>query len=278
METIKQDVINLDPTFTPYGPGAEFDRVTFPSGVELNIKFNQVAFNPNILITTRIKSSDDLVFLLLATDAIRRTGGKYIKLFIPYFPYARQDRQMTFGESLSVKVIADIINSQNYYEVGIFDPHSDVTPALLKNVVIFKNHVFVKEVLKDKKDYLIVCPDAGAYKKVYDVCKFIDYKDQIVICNKVRDVSNGRILDTTINVEDLKGKDCYIIDDICSKGGTFMAIAEKLKAKNSGNIYLVVSHYEGVADEKMLSERISGVYTTNSMNDYQTDFVKQIKF
>ena len=59
---------------------------------------------------------------------------KTINLFLPYFPGARQDRVMVAGESLTVKVYANLINDLKLNKVTIFDPHSDVTPALLEKV------------------------------------------------------------------------------------------------------------------------------------------------
>lgn len=79
---------------------------------------------------------NSILILLQLTDAVRRLGAKEVNLFIPYFPGARQDRVCNKGESLSVKVYADLINNQNYDKVVIFDPHSDVTPALLNNVEV----------------------------------------------------------------------------------------------------------------------------------------------
>ncbi|MCH7516019.1 MAG: ribose-phosphate pyrophosphokinase [Bacteroidetes bacterium] len=216
--------LNLDTEFKPFGNGIKFSCFTFPSGCEKHIQLPEV-LDKRLLITTRIKSSGDIMLLLMATDAAKRSGATEIQLFIPYFPYSRQDRQMIKGEPLSLKVFADLINSQGYSKVFIYDAHSETTLALVNNSVGITNHDFVKEVLKDKSNYLIVSPDAGAYKKIFGVCQDINYKDEIIICNKIRDISNGQIKKITVDYNDLKGKDCYIIDDICDGGATFIFLA-----------------------------------------------------
>lgn len=121
-------ILNLDKSFQPLseaGKSLSFETFTFPSKCEVHIKLTNpekemIRFiglfrDPNepIYITTRIKSSDDIMRLLLATNAIHNTGEKNISVFIPYMPYARQDRVMVTGEPLSIKVFASLLNLQN---------------------------------------------------------------------------------------------------------------------------------------------------------------------
>lgn len=269
--------INLSAGFSPYGKSTvDFEIFNFPSGCEPHIKFGLIVAD-RVYLTTQIQSMNDLMILFLATDAIRRMGIKLIDVTIPYLPFARQDRVMVLGEPLSIKVIADLINSQNYNSVTVYDPHSDVAPALLNNCVAKTNYKFVDYFLRGKKDYYMISPDAGAYKKLFNLCKAIGFDGEIAVCNKVRNVATGEIISTTISVDDFKGKDCVIVDDICSRGGTFIGIANELQKRNCGKIYLIVSHYEGSADERKLSE--SGIYKvikTNSMNDIESNFIHNI--
>jgi ribose-phosphate pyrophosphokinase len=67
-----------------------------------------------------------------------------------------------------------------------------------------------------------------------------------------------------------------IIDDICAGGRTFIELAKKLKAKNCGKIFLIVSHYEGVAKEADLrASGIEAIFSTNSLKDIaSSDFLK----
>lgn len=172
------NIINLDPNFQPYGPGIDFKEFIFPSGCEVHIKLPAIE-EKTVFITTRIKSSDDIMKLLMATDALKRSGVKEIYLFMPYLPYARQDRQMIKGEPLSLKVFADLLNSQNYSKVNLYDVHSEVALALINNSAVTTNHNLVSHVLENEKDYYIVSPDAGAYKKIFKVCQHIKYDGEI---------------------------------------------------------------------------------------------------
>lgn len=262
-------IINLDKDFEPFGKGIEFQKFDFPSGCEPHIKLPDIS-DEQVKITCRIKTSNDLILLLLATDALRRSRVEQIELFIPYLPFARQDRVMVKGEPLSIKVIADLINSQNYDRVTVYDVHSEVSLALLNNSVSIPNSLFAFSVLQDKKDYLIISPDAGAYKKIFKLCQDIHYKGEIILCNKIRDVSNGIIRSLTVSHEDLEGKDCYIVDDICDGGGTFALLASVLKQKNAGSVNLIASH--GLFTNGLdFSQDISMIYTTDSFKNLESN-------
>ncbi|MEK7434437.1 MAG: ribose-phosphate pyrophosphokinase-like domain-containing protein, partial [Cyanobacteriota bacterium] len=109
-------IINLDKDFKPYGEGIEFKAFNFPSNCEVHIKLPEIK-ESKVKLTTRIQSSDNLIMLLMATDALKRCGVKEIEVLIPYLPYARQDRVMVKGEPLSIKVISDMLNLQGYSKV-----------------------------------------------------------------------------------------------------------------------------------------------------------------
>lgn len=271
-------ILNLDETFTPYGSsGINYKKFDFPSGCEPHIKIaTYLKSQDGIIVTHRIKSSSDIITLLLAVDALKRMGERNMELFIPYLPFARQDRVMVEGEPLSVKVMADLINSCGFEKVTIYDPHSEVCLALINNSEVYNNHNFVKKVLQDKSNYMIVCPDAGAYKKIFKLCQALNYTDRIALCNKIRNVATGEILSTTCDVEDFKRKDVYIVDDICDGGGTFILLAEELKARNCGKVNLVVSH--GIFSKGTDLKNIDHIYTTDSFKDIlATNNLTQIK-
>lgn len=267
-------VINLDQEFRYLGEDISYQKFDFPSGCEPHIKLHDIEdIQEDVLITCRIKSTSDLMLLFLCVDAVRRLGAKRIQCFIPYLPFARQDRVMVKGEPLSIKVIADLINAQGFEKIYIYDPHSEVSIALLNNVEVIENYSFVSDVLDDKEGYLIASPDAGAYKKSLKLCQAIGYTSELVLCNKIRDVTTGNISSITVAMDDLGGNDVYIVDDICDGGGTFTLLAKELKKRNSGKVYLVVSH--GIFSKGTTLENIDHIYTTNSFKDVTASNVTQ---
>ncbi len=267
--------LHLDSDFTPLGTSIDFEMFTF-SGGEPHIKIKE-AINDAVTITQRITSFNDLGMILVATDALRRMNVKEISLFIPYFPAARQDRVMIPGEALSVKIYADIINSQNYEKVSVFDPHSEVTPALVNNVEVIDNHEYVKQCLQTiKEEIVLISPDGGALKKIYKLSAYLG-GIEVIECSKKRDVKTGALSGFTVYSDDLKGKTGVVVDDICDGGGTFLGLGKALQEKNVGDVHLIVSH--GIFNKgfEALESIYKTIFTTNSFRDVESTQVVQIK-
>lgn len=215
------------------------------AGGECHVKFlTEFSEGDRIRINTRLNTSDDIMNLCMAVDALRNMHVPYIEAYIPYIPYARQDRVMVPGEPLSVKVFAGILNNLQLNKVIVFDAHSDVSVALINNCQNTPNHEMVKSFLKkfDLYDFVLVSPDLGAYKKVDKLAQKLDYKGSIATGIKVRDLSTGQIIKSDVNTDNLNGKTCIVVDDICDGGRTFIELAAALKAKNAGDLYFIASH------------------------------------
>lgn len=205
--------------------------------------------------------------LAMIVDALKRQGYVDLSLTIPYFPGARQDRVCNLGEALSVKVYADFINSMGFRKVSVFDPHSDVVAAVVNNCKVVKNHQFVRRIIPliPNYSYKLISPDAGANKKAFDLARHLG-GPEVIRADKVRRVTDGAIIGTEVFAEDLTGEICYIVDDICAGGRTFIELAKKLKEKNAAEIVLIVSHYEGTANKTALREAgIDKVIITDSL-------------
>ena len=208
-------------------------------------------------------------------------GVKTVELVLPYVPFARQDRPMVSGEPLSVKVFATLLNAQRFERVTVYDPHSDVSTALIDNCYVVNNHDFVRWVVAqrypDDESFFLASPDAGAYKKVYGVHEAIGGTGTLLMCNKHRDVATGKLSGVSVDATDLYQRDVLIVDDICDGGGTFILLAKELKKRNAGRVVLVVSHGIFSQGFESLREHIDAVYTTDSVKDVNDPFVIQYK-
>ncbi|MFV8356703.1 ribose-phosphate diphosphokinase [Flavobacterium sp. XS1P32] len=270
-------ILNLDQNFKPFAPEQEinFQNFTF-SGGEPHIKINpDFDTTQKVTITHRLNSFNDFGLLCVAVDALRRMDVKNMELFIPYFPAARQDRVMIKGEPLSVKVYADIINAMQFDKVFVFDAHSEVTLALVNNCEVISNHTFIEAVVKAiGNDVRLISPDGGALKKIFKVSEFIGGVE-VVECSKSRDVKTGRLSGFKVYNDDLQGMDCLIVDDICDGGGTFVGLAEVLKNKNAGKLFLAVSH--GIFNKGFeVLDCFEKIFTTNSFKDFEGERVEVI--
>ncbi|QES90703.1 ribose-phosphate diphosphokinase [Rhizosphaericola mali] len=273
---MKNQIINLDQNFKPIdGDEIQFESFTFSAG-EPHIKIKSDIVGP-VIITHRLNSFNDLGLLCIAVDALKRMHAELEELIIPYFPSARQDRVMIKGEPLSVKVYADIINQLGFKTVRILDAHSEVTPALLNNCTAVTNHLFIQSVVgKIGTDLKLISPDGGALKKIYKVSEFLG-GIEVVECSKSRDVKTGKLAGFKVYTDDLNNQDCLIVDDICDGGGTFIGLAEVLKKKNAGKLYLAVTHGIFSKGFDNLDSCFEHIFTTNSFKDLTHENLTQIK-
>jgi ribose-phosphate pyrophosphokinase len=269
-------------------PEIEFKMLIF-SGGESHIKLNNfIDYDEvsKVVITTRIKNGDDVMQLLIAADALKRKGIKNLDLIMPYIPYARQDRQCSDGESFTLKVFTGIINSVGFDKVYVFDAHSGISTTLIENVVEIDNHQYVSAALDMalfslETEFNLISIDAGASKKINSLAEYIYNSGRknfkVIQCNKKRNVSNGNIEGFEVFSGDLQGLPCFITDDICDGGASFIHAAKALKEKNAGDLYLFVSHgiFSKGFDE--LKEYYTRIFTTNSFSDVKNGILTKLR-
>lgn len=247
---------------------------SFPGG-ERGVRIDRVSpYTTSVVVRCDFRGSDDLIDLLLVKDALDaidywENGNPKMILDIPYFPYARQDRRGCEGESHSMKVIAKLINGCNFDIVQVVDPHSDVVEALVERVKIRTQSEIFRWMWGVKLKRLIseidvlVAPDAGAAKKIYK----IDSKIPVIIAQKERELSTGKITRTFVSDADLaliQGKRVWIVDDICDGGKTFIELSKALTGAKTLNLYTTHGIYS--KGKQVLTDIFDEVLCYNDMS------------
>lgn len=262
-----------------------FDTSIFPAG-EIFFRLKPRVFEKEVRILTRLNSSDDIMRLVMATDALRRVGVKELHVVIPYFCYAQQDRVCSPGESHSLKVFADLINSLKFSSVTVHDPHSYVTEAVVDNLRVVDNSFFIDQVLDylPRKPLNIVFPDAGAEKKIKNIQSILlkrielGITDNILVCSKERDLKTSKIIKTIVPPI-LNEYDTLIIDDLVLAGGTFLNIAKEIikQGKDNNVIYLATTH--GIYNDGFakFEQYFTKLFCTDSIRTIDHPLVKQFK-
>lgn len=240
-------------------------------------------------------SLNDLLFeIALLVDIIRNINNRaVITLFLPYIPYARQDRRVVRNDSFSLQVFTSLLNMLELDSVLVFDAHSDVAPALINNVVHLRQHeiISINPVAYDLgvADYVLVAPDAGSLKKIHKVGEVLKSKT-LAILDKVRNVATGEISGTKLltPISDVADRKCLIVDDICDGGATFIAAAAELRNAGAESVSLWVTHgifSRGV--DHLLNNGVDHIYTTDSyygaasssnVTVYQTSGIAAMRF
>lgn len=211
----------------------------------------------------------ELIALIYLVKHLNAHGIEKIRLFMPYIPNARQDRVKSGEDIFTLKYFSQLINSLNFETVTVLDPHSPVSEALIDRIVIHQpreNILRVIEKIRAEKgeEPIMFYPDEGASKRYSGMIGLPS-----VFGIKRRDWKTGKIqgLDISGGNGLISGRTVLIADDICSRGGTFLYSAKKLKELGSGDIYLYVSHCEKtILDGELIeSGLLKKIYTTDSI-------------
>lgn len=242
--------------------GVVVTPTNFPDGTKLIKYSDDIAYTTDI---TWYYESDEEMFTLYALTKHLQSLGAICSLYMPYVPNARMDRTKSIEEVFTLKYFADFINSLNYNEVTILDPHSIVSEALFDRRFVGKPFYAISEAIRKSNPDVIFFPDEGAMKR-YD---WVPMNKPRVFGIKNRNWETGEIKGLSIHgdIDALKGAKVLIIDDICSKGGTFYHSAKALREAEAAAIDLYVTHCEHTIFEGELlkSDLINKIYTTNSI-------------
>lgn len=251
----------------------------FPDGTllaKLDPYDERFQWEDDILIEWHYENDAELFTLICVKRHLEHffDSNTHFNLLLPYVPHARMDRVKNSDEIFTLKYFCEVINSLHFDVVLVSDVHSNVASALLNNVVCQQPTTIIEAVKNICGAQVLCYPDEGAMKRY---SANLPYRYTFGI--KKRDWETGQIerLDL-IYGECVKDKDVLIVDDICSKGGTFLHTAKALKEAGANNIYLYITHCETtIFDGEMISSGlITGIYTTDSIfpEDKQNDIIK----
>lgn len=252
----------------------------FPDGT-VNFKFGEVDdlndIRPN-RISWNYENDSEMFIVYCLVNMIREVFPcAKIELEMPYLPNARMDRIKNNSEAFTLKYFAKFINDLNFETVFIYDIHSNVGNALIDRVVELYPYDNVEAVIRKHYIHTLYFPDEGSVKRYAD-----KFDTPFVFGMKKRDWETGQILglDVLGNAELIKGQDILIVDDICSRGGTFYHSAKKLKELGANKIYLYVTHCENTILEGILKDHwveankleqtINDLMDSNLDNDSET--------
>lgn len=210
------------------------------------------------------ENNEELITVIYLTKHLRANGVQNIYLNLPYIPNARQDRVKGTEDVFTLKYFADIINYLDFNGVQVLDAHSYVSTALIDRVVSCVPKNYIDMAISNCNPDMLFYPDEGAMKR-YSSMAEKEYAFGI----KKRDWATGKIegLDVAGCVDKIKDSRILIIDDICSRGGTFYHSAKKLKELGAKEVYLYITHCENTIFEGELlkTDLIDKIYTTNSI-------------
>lgn len=201
-------------------------------------------------------------------------------LRLKYLPYGRQDKCVSNKTTFALIPFSKLLNSLNFDEVIIHDPHSVVALALIKNSRAVYPVEEVMGIAYDLKTDLFCYPDAGAVDKYTggdDVQKEI-YDYPYIYGDKVRDQETGYITKYELQTggAGLFGKKILIVDDICDGGMTFKILTKDLLEAGAEEVNLFVTH--GLFSKGLKTLRESGINRIFTQDGEASELQNQIVY
>jgi ribose-phosphate pyrophosphokinase len=197
-----------------------------------------------VIQPTSNPANDNLMELLIMTDALRRSSAARITAVIPYFGYARQDRRAKARTPISAKLVANLITQAGIDRVLTLDLHAAQIQGFFDLPVdnLYASPVFALDIehhFRDRMDQLmVVSPDVGGVARARELAKRINAP--LAIVDKRREKA-GEVAEMTV-IGDVAGHVCIIVDDICDTAGTLCKAAEVLLAGGATEVHSYITH------------------------------------
>ncbi len=242
-------------------------NTTFSDG-EIRVELNENVRGRDtfILQSTSSPVNDNLMQLLIITDALKRASARSITAIIPYYGYARQDRKVKPRVPISAKLIADLITASGISRVISVDLHAGQIQGYFNIPVdnLFATPILLNYIRKHFKDNLsIISPDAGGVERARAFAKRLNAS--LAIIDKRRDEPN--VAAAMHIIGDVKGKTAVILDDMIDTAGTLVQAAQILTKNGAKHVYACCVHpvLSGNAIERIEESTIESLVVTNTI-------------
>lgn len=211
--------------------------------------------------------NDHLMELLIMVDACRRASARQITAVIPYYGYARADRKTAGRESITAKLVANLITEAGANRVLAMDLHSAQIQGYFD---IPFDHVYGSPVVldylasKQLSDIVVVSPDVGGVARARAFAKKLN-DAPLAIIDKRRQAHN--IAEVMNVIGDVRGKTAVLVDDMIDTGGTISEGAKILRQEGARQVYACATHavFSPPAVERLKSGVFEEVIVTNTI-------------
>ena len=240
----------------------------FPDGeskITLKGKFPK---NKTIVIQSVYPPVDTNLIQLLSMISKAKENSNEVIAVIPYLGYARQDREFLPGEIVTMKVLGNLFKGLGLSKIIVIDIHSKI--GLKQFKIKSENLTAIPDLVKYFKkikmeDPLIVSPDQGGKERAEKFAKEADL--DFIALQKFRDRKTGRVRIRNGDLDNVKGRDLILVDDMISTGGSIVKATEFLKKQKCKRVFVACTHALLInnAGKKIKDAGVTKIISTNSI-------------
>ena len=219
-----------------------------------------------IIQPTSYPVNDNLMELLIMTDALKRASCNSVTAVMPYYGYARQDRKAKARDPITSKLVANMMTAAGIDRVITMDLHASQEQGFFDIPV---DHMLGQPMLtdyfklKDLENMVIVSPDHGSVTRARNMAK--PFNVPIAIIDKRRPEPNKSEIMNIIG--EVEGKNCIILDDLIDTAGTICNAAKALDDLGANSVYACATHavLSGPAIERIEASPIKEMVLLNTI-------------
>ena len=228
-----------------------------------------------VIQSTSYPANDNLMELLIIIDTLRRASAKRITAVVPYFGYARQDRKPGPRTPITSKLVANMIDKAGANRVLTMDLHAGQIQGFfdIPTDNLFAAPVLVEDIkskLTSNKP-IVVSPDVGGVVRARIIAKRIG-ADLAIVDKRREKAGESEVMNI---IGDVKGKECFMIDDIVDSAGTLCNASDALIREGATKVYSYVTHgvLSGKAVERVNKSSLTKLLITDTIEE--SDAVKK---
>uniref|UniRef100_UPI0018E0335B ribose-phosphate pyrophosphokinase n=1 Tax=Vitreoscilla filiformis TaxID=63 RepID=UPI0018E0335B len=251
--------------------GAELGKASigrFSDG-EVTVEIQQNVRERDVFLvqSTCAPTNENLMELLIMTDALKRASASRITAVIPYFGYARQDRRpRSTRVPISAKVVANLLETVGVERVLTMDLHADQIQGFFDIPVdnIYASPVLLTDLQgKNYPNLVVVSADVGGVVRARALAKQLGC--DLAIIDKRRPKAN--VSEVMHVIGEIDGRNCVIMDDMIDTAGTLVKAAEVLKSRGAKSVYAYCTHavLSGPAVDRISNSQLDEVVITNTI-------------
>ena len=232
----------------------EIEVDTFSDG-EINVHIAETVRGRDLFIiqSTCSPVNENLMELLIMIDAAKRASAGRITAVIPYFGYARQDRQARSRDPITAKLVANLITAAGADRVLTMDLHAEQIQGFFDIPVdnLLGGPTLYNYFAKQGNIDVVVAPDLGSVKRSRKVAE--KFGVPLAIIDKRRPKAN--VMEVMSIIGDVAGKRCLMIDT----AGTLCQGAQAIKDAGATEVYAGCTHavLSGPAIERLQKSAIT---------------------
>jgi ribose-phosphate pyrophosphokinase len=220
------------------------------------------------IVQPTLPPADNLMELLLMTDACRRASAKRVTAVVPYFGYGRQDRRPRATRvAIGAKLVANMIARAGVDRLLTVDLHADQIQGFFDIPVdnVYASPVLLGDAWKQKYERMIVVsPDVGGVVRARALAKRLDDTDLAIIDKRRPRPNESKVMNI---IGEVKGRSCVLVDDMVDTAGTLCQAAKALKDEGAVRVVAYITHpvLSGKAIERISTSELDELVVTDTL-------------